>query len=109
MVLRKGRNKMLWINDVIKLPDGRVGTVVYHGLDGEGIKFGIHNVPLEDLEGTSGGLFRDDLPLNHPSWQWRAEAMLRDQKLQHLFDIECVGEEFEMVRHRDDINEEKEI
>lgn len=31
----------LWINDQIRLPDGRVGTVCYHGLDGDGIIFGV--------------------------------------------------------------------
>ena len=67
----------LWINDQVRLPDGRVGTISYHGLDGDGIIFGLHDIPLEDLEGTTGGVLADNLPSDHSSRQWHAEAMLR--------------------------------
>ena len=33
----------------IRLPDGREGTVVYHGLDGYGIKWGRHTLTDEDI------------------------------------------------------------
>jgi hypothetical protein len=88
----------LWINDQIRLPDGRVGTVTYHGLDGDGIKWGLHDVPLEDLEGTCGGVLATNLPLNHPSWKWLADAMLRSPEVQKYFSLPCVGEEFEIIR-----------
>ena len=40
-------------NTLVRLPDGRVGRTVYHGLDGYGIKFGeeqhdIANLPKPD-------------------------------------------------------------
>jgi|GEM_PF-1774365 hypothetical protein len=98
----------LWINDQIRLPDGRVGTICYNGLDGLGIKFGLHDIPLEDLEGTSGGCFNDRLPLNHPSRKWESEAMLRDVKIQKYFSIPCVGEEFKIIRKCKDGNYEME-
>jgi len=93
----------LWINDQIRLPDGREGTVCYHGLDGDGIKFGLHDIPLEDLEGTDGGLFVGgaNLPANHPARQWFAEAMLRSPDVQKYFKLPCVGEEYEIIRKCD--------
>lgn len=90
--------RKIWINDQVQLPDGRFGTVTYYGLDGVGIKFGTHNIPLEDLEGTTGGCLKDDLPQDHPSRKWRAEAMLREPELQKYFKIPCVGEDFEVIR-----------
>ncbi len=93
----------LWINDQVQLPDGRIGTVCYHGLDGNGIKFGLHDIPLEDLEGTDGGLFVGgaNLPANHPSRQWFAEAMLRSKDVQKYFELPCVGEDYEIIRKCD--------
>lgn len=90
----------LWINDQIRLPDGRVGTVCYLGLDGDGIIFGLHDIPLGDLEGTDGGctVGGADLPLNHPARRWFAEAMLRKPEVQKYFDIPCVGESYTIIR-----------
>ena len=59
---------------VVKLPDGRIGTAVYNGLDGYGIAWGIHQEPF---------------PV--------AEAMLRDPYPSAVADMECVGEDFERV------------
>ena len=91
---------MLWINDQIRLSDGREGTVCYHGLDGDGVKWGLHDIPLEDLEGTDGGtvIGEKDLPRNHPSRQWFADAMLRSPEVQKYFSLPCVGEDFEIIR-----------
>lgn len=78
---------------IIKLPDGREGTVVYNGLDGYGIMFG--RVPV-DLDVISGGnpLFGD----KPADWPYTPEAMLRDPVLaRHWPDMECVGDEFEIV------------
>ncbi len=90
--------RQIWINDQIQLPDGRVGTVTYYGLDGVGIKFGLHDIHFEDLEGTTGGCLRDDLPKDHPSRKWKAEAMLRNPNMQKYFSLPCVGEEFKIIR-----------
>ena len=35
---------------VVKLPDGREGTVVYHGLDGYGIRWGRQKLSDHDME-----------------------------------------------------------
>jgi hypothetical protein len=91
----------LWINDQVRLPDGRVGTIVCHGLGGNGIKFGLYDIPLEDLEGTTGGGFADNLPADHPSRKWFADAMLRSPEVQKYFSLPCVGEEFEVIRKCD--------
>jgi hypothetical protein len=78
----------------IKLPDGRVGTVVYNGLDGVGIKWGKHELTLEDREliGQGGpfGKARADYP-------WFPDAMLREKSVQDLFAQECIGEEYEVL------------
>ncbi len=82
----------------VKLPDGRVGTTVYNGLDGIGIKWGIHHPSLEDFEGTSGGCV--DIPADCPAasddWPWKPDAMLRDP-YPGSGDAECVGEEYELI------------
>lgn len=77
----------------IRLPDGRVGTTVFNGLVGVGIKFGLHDPPKIDFAITCGDLFRIVMP---PGWRWEPDAYLR-YPFQGA-DIECVGEEFEIIR-----------
>lgn len=78
----------------VRLPDGREATTVYNGLDGVGIKFGIHNPKMEDFEGTFGDLpFHDSPPKD---FRWKAEAMLRDPKLSERLGMPCVCEESEV-------------
>lgn len=68
----------------VRLPDGREGTVVYHGLDGYGIKWGRHTVPLEELNNSTAGD------------EWGPDAMLRNPyPFATENGIECVGEEYE--------------
>ena len=76
---------------VIRLPDGRYGTVVYKGLDGVGIKWGRHKVTMDDLFG-SGGLIYETPP---SGYQWKAEAMLRVPY--KGAEMQCVGEEYEII------------
>lgn len=76
---------------VVRLPDGRVGTVVYHGLDGYGIKWGEHEVTEEELGG--GSVFDNRGP--PPRYKWLPDAMLRDPN--PCIRIECVGEVFSIV------------
>ena len=78
---------------VVILPDGREGTVVYNGLDGEGIKWGRHEVTLEDLAGN-GGCFGDPAPAGYA---WHPDAMLRDPY--DRASLPCVGREFEVVEN----------
>jgi len=80
---------------IVRLPDGREGTVVYYGLDGYGIKWGRHLVTLDDIEKAAQGhnvLFGNP-PENYP---WKADALLREPHPVHGI-MECVGEEFEIA------------
>jgi len=91
------------IGTLVRLLDRRVGTVVFHGLTGYGIKWGVHHPPLEDFEGTSGDMVRlpDDHPAKSPDWPWHVDAMLRDPELTESLGVECVGEDYEIVDEDD--------
>jgi len=75
------------LNTIIQLPDGRIGTICYHFLDGDGGIWGEHHFEMP----ASG--FGDSLP--------QPEFMLREKKLEsllrrnspHRLDVECVGEQ----------------
>lgn len=73
---------------IVQIPDGRVGTVVYNGLDGVGIKWGRHSVTLEQITEAA----------KIESLEWEPEAMLRDS-YPHAREVgmECVGDEFVVV------------
>jgi len=77
----------------VRLPDGRIGTCVYNGLDGAGILWGLHDPNPADFEGTSGGIQDDTVPEN---WPWRPEAMLRDPWPGAA--VPCVGSKFTILR-----------
>ena len=83
----------------IKLDDGRVGTCVYNGLDGAGIKWGLHDPDSTDFEGTVGGLEAIGVRGITPpaDWPWEPEAMLRDPYLGAA--LPCVGSDFEVTRY----------
>lgn len=83
----------------VRLADGRLGTVVFNGLSGAGIKWGRHHPSPKDFEGTSGDCFAPDggSPARAPDWLWTPDAMLRDPRLQHLFKEPCVGEDYEVI------------
>lgn len=75
----------------MRLPDGREGTVVYHGLDGYGIVWGRQEVNVEAILGCCPviGIHRVDVDI--PA----VEAMLRDRY--PSAQVECVGGEYEIV------------
>lgn len=75
----------------IKLPDGREGTVVYHGLDGYGIQWGRKAVDLQAIM-SRNPLFDNGSDDPNP---YGPEAMLRKPYLSA--DLECVGEEYEII------------
>jgi hypothetical protein len=58
------------------MPDGRVGTVVYNGLDGVGIKWGRHKVDEDTFSGTFGNVFEPSVDVR--DWPWHPDAILRD-------------------------------
>ena len=72
----------------IRLPDGREGTVVYHGLDGYGIKWGRMRVDADTILRTQPLFGRAP-----EEWPWFPEAMLRDPYPGST--VACVGEEYE--------------
>lgn len=76
---------------VVRLPDGRMGTVVYHGLDGYGIQWGRVEVNAETILAT------DPLFGKKPEgeWPWHPEAMLRGAY--PGAEIECVGDQYEVI------------
>lgn len=76
---------------IVKLPDGREGTVVYNGLDGVGIKWGRHDVTAEDIGGHAN--FNTDEPAE--DFKWYPDAMLRDPY--QYAELDCVGSDFEVV------------
>jgi hypothetical protein len=74
----------------IRLPDGREGTVVYHGLDGYGIMFGRIAVDVDAINGTQP-LFGE----GPKDWPYSPDALLR--KPWPTAKMECVGDEYEIV------------
>ena len=83
----------------VKLPDGRMGTVVFNGLVGVGIKWGLHDPPPEDFENTHGDLFDIEPPAN---FKWNPDALLREPfktcKENGYNPEDCVGKDFEVIR-----------
>jgi len=66
------------LNTIIKLPDGRVGTICYNGLGGI---WGIHHFEIPEDD--------DELPT--------PEFILRDKNFDTTMGAECVGEHYEIV------------
>jgi len=64
---------------IVRVADGREGTVVYHFLDGYGVKWGRH---------TLGEGWENDAEFKH-------EALLR--KPYEGAKIECVGSDYEVI------------
>jgi len=83
---------------IVRLPDGREGTVVFSGLCGYGIKWGRHEIPDGALDGTVGDLGIIGVHGKEPQQgddEWFPEAYLRDPWPRA--DLECVGEDYEIV------------
>lgn len=86
------------LGTLIKMQDGRVGTVVYNSLIGVGIKWGVHYPDPEDFEGTDGNTVRSGAP---DDWQWNPDALLREP-FPTCVDCgfqptDCVGSSFEVL------------
>lgn len=84
--------KLLKQGTIIELPDGRRGTVVYNGLDGQGIKWGEHIIPEGAIQGT-GNTVGGGPP---PDYEYFADALLREPY--NGADLECVGEEYTVIK-----------
>jgi hypothetical protein len=80
------------LGDWIKVPDGRIGTVVFSDLTGIGIKWGKHILRKVDQDQILGlcPLFNQNRPRGY---KWTPEAMLRESSMTNRLGVECVGEE----------------
>ena len=76
---------------IVRLPDGREATVVYHGLEGYGIVWGRRSVDVEAIE-SCNPLVGDD---KHPPAVPEPEALLREPWGGEQ--IECVGDDYVIV------------
>ena len=77
---------------IVRLPDGREGTVVYHGLIGYGIRWGRIDIDIDSILAGDGNTMQSGKPAG---FQFEPEAMLRKDCLS--LEIECVGEEYEII------------
>lgn len=79
------------------MSDGRIGTVVFNGLSGVGVKWGEHAVDEAIFAGTSGDCLppSDGSPALAESWPFSPDAMLREPYPSAV--LPCVGENFEIV------------
>ena len=91
------------LGTIVKLPDGRIGTTVYNGLDGIGIKWGEHHPPPEDFEDSHANFGAGpESPVHANDWPWHPDAMLRDNY--PSAGLPCVGEDYEVVEKSDEPN-----
>ena len=93
---------------IIKLPDGRIGTIVYHGLTGYGFIWGKHEVPIDKILETCP-LWEKSIPID--LLQYQPQAMLRKPEMSELLKIDCVGENYEIVEvsgHDTEVEDEEE-
>ena len=79
---------------IIRLPDGREATVVFHGLIGYGIQWGRIKIDEDEIRSGDGNTFQAGMP---DGWQWEPEAMLREPSVERLLHYPCVGEVYEIV------------
>ena len=82
-------------NTIIKLPDGRIGTVCWHNLDGYGGVWEKHYFQV-----------KKDFDDNFPSPLF----MLREKSVENVLrkyhpDIECVGTDYEIMEAPDEREE----
>lgn len=84
----------------IRFGDGRVGTVIYNSLIGEGIVWGLHDPDPADFNGTDGNTISDDSP---DDWPWNPEALLREPwggcERCGFTKEQCVGRDYEIIRN----------
>ena len=71
------------LGSVVQFPDGRIGTICWHHLDGYGGVWGRH-----DFSGIEPN-FDDRLP--EPTF------MLREKDAERVLGKECVGEDCEVI------------
>lgn len=78
---------------IIKFADGRLATIVYHGLDGYGIQWGVKSVDIKTIKATNP-LF-DNKPKD---FEWEPEAMLREKSYESRCKIPCIDSDYEIEK-----------
>ncbi|MCK9569396.1 hypothetical protein M0R72_10700 [Candidatus Pacearchaeota archaeon] len=88
------------LGTIIKLPDGRIGTICWRHLDGEGGVWG-----ERDFSGIEASI-NDDLPA--PEFLLREKICKSGFDLEshlragsHRSDLECVGEDYEIIEKQE--------
>ena len=95
------------LGTVVRLKNGELATVVYNGLLGVGVKFGVHKPDPKDFVSTSGDFRGDDeVP---DDWPWYPDAILRNpwsscEKSGWTKD-QCVGEPESVYAYPEDVSE----
>ena len=84
----------LLFNDVIRLPDGRVGTICYSNLDGFGGVWGWH-VFEKPTNSFSDSLPPPQFMLRDKSVEAQLKKHWRGPEYAHIPEMECVGDVFE--------------
>jgi len=79
---------------IVRLPDGREGTVVYHGLDGYGIQWGNIRADVERILSGNGATAGHQPPGMEDLYP---QAMLRSWYPGCGSRVEYVGDDYEIV------------
>uniref|UniRef100_A0A6M3JM17 Uncharacterized protein n=1 Tax=viral metagenome TaxID=1070528 RepID=A0A6M3JM17_9ZZZZ len=85
------------LNTIIRLPDGRIGTICYQGLDGVGGVWGEHEFSIKPGE-FGCQLIAPEFMLKEKEM----EPILRDY-IYHRADVECVGTDFRIIKQGIDL------
>lgn len=83
---------------IVKLPDGREGTVTFNGLMGVGIKWGRHHFDPAIFKGSVADL--GSIGIRGPEQSEELEALAPDALLREPWPnapMECVGEDYEIL------------
>lgn len=83
---------------IIQLSDGRQATVVYNGLEGIGVKWGVHLLTKDDLAAIMGGSGCAEVGVEDrvsDEFAWFPDALLREPYKSAK--MECVGRDFEVI------------
>lgn len=79
-------------NTIIKLPDGRIGTICYNNLDGCGGIWGEHDFNIPEGEGSFNEIYPP------PDFILREKEIESSLQKNFGYKIQCVGERYKVIR-----------
>ena len=79
----------LKLGAVVRMPDGRIGTVVFNGFKGVGLKEGVHHPNPKDFEGTFGDF--SEPSRDATDWPWIPDFYITAHWPCRGVDYELVG------------------